>query len=382
MRTRASVVIIGGGVNGLGLAWNLARAGVKDILVLESQYILYGASGRNGGGIRAQWATAENVTLARESIRMFRDLSAQLDFNVWFRQSGYLFLAHDERVLDQLATNVRFHRSVDVKSRMVDVSEAGMIAPELNTAGLVGASFCPTDGIIFPWSVVQGYWLACRDLGVDVETFTRVTSLDVVGGRVKRVHTTKGVVEADWVVNAAGAWSRDVAALAGVALPNTAMRHEIFVTEAVKPFLDPMVVDMRNGLYANQDMRGEIVAGIGMPGEKPGLNFKSSFAFTKRLARALVDVLPATAELKIMRQWAGAYDVTPDNKPVLGPAPGVENFLQLNGASGHGFMISPMTTKLTAELILGRKPTMDLTPFLVDRFARASPEARDPMSIG
>ncbi len=382
MKTHAQVVIIGGGVNGLGLAWRLAKAGITDIVVLESRYILYGASGRNGGGIRAQWATAENAELARESIRMFRNLSKEIGFNVWFRQSGYLFLAHDETVLGTLATNAKFHRSVGVKTRIVDPTEVSVLAPDVNTKGLTGASFCPTDGIIFPWSVVQGYWLAVKKMGVDVETFTKVTALEEKGGRIRRVHTDKGVIEAEWVVNAAGAWSKDVAAMAGVDLPNKAMRHEIFVTEAVKPFLDPMVVDMRNGMYANQDMRGEIVAGIGMPGEKPGINFKSSFGFTKRLAKALVDVLPVTADLRIMRQWAGAYDVTPDNKPVLGAVPGVANFLQLNGASGHGFMISPMTTLLTAEIILGRQPTVALEPFLVDRFQGGLEIARDAMSIG
>ncbi|HWG91702.1 MAG TPA: FAD-binding oxidoreductase [Candidatus Thermoplasmatota archaeon] len=383
MKDRAQVVIIGGGVNGLGTAYQLAKAGMKDVVVLEKKYVMYGASGRNGGGIRAQWGTAENVTLARESIRMFNDLSAELNFNVWFRQGGYLFLAFDEKTLKALDKTTQFHRTVGVKSRVIDVAEASVIAPDLNTEGVVGASFCPTDGIIFPWAVLQGYWQKVREMGVQVETFTGVTGFDQSGGKIRKVRTTRGDIACETVVNAAGCWSRDIAAMAGVKLPNEPVRHEIMVTEALKPFLDPMVVDLRTGLYMNQDMRGEIVAGIGDPHEKPGINFGSSFDFLRRVSRGITDLFPRMRDVRVMRQWAGMYDVTPDNKPVLGRSPGVENLIQLNGASGHGFMVSPMTTKLTAELILhGKARSMDITPFLVDRFDRPLEVQPDAMVIG
>jgi sarcosine oxidase subunit beta len=143
-----------------------------------------------------------------------------------------------------------------------------------------------------------------------------------------------------------------------------------------------MVVDLRNGLYANQDMRGEVIAGIGMPGEKPGVNFQSSFDFTRRVAKALVDVLPTLGDVRVLRQWAGAYDVTPDAKPILGPSPGVENFVQLNGASGHGFMVSPMTTLCVANHILGRKPPIDLAPYRLDRFGEGWVPEKETLVIG
>jgi len=143
-----------------------------------------------------------------------------------------------------------------------------------------------------------------------------------------------------------------------------------------------MVVDLRNGLYANQDMRGEVVSGIGMPGEKSGIQFASSFDFTKRVARALLDLLPALGDVKVMRQWAGAYDITPDSKPILGPTPGLENFVQLNGASGHGFMISPMTTKLVAQQILGRDPDVDMRPYRLDRFGPGWVPEKETLVIG
>ncbi|HVM45661.1 MAG TPA: FAD-binding oxidoreductase [Candidatus Thermoplasmatota archaeon] len=382
LKARYQVVVIGGGANGLGVARWLAEAGMSDVLVLEKSYLLHGASGRNGGGVRAQWGTADNLVLARDSLKLFRTMSADLGFNVWFRQGGYLFLAHSEEKLAAIRDVVRFHNANGVKTRVVGPSDIHVLVPELNLDGVVGGSYHPGDGIIFPWSVVFGLAKRCVERGVDVRTFTSATGLRASGGRITHVETTRGTVACEWVVNAAGCWSGEIADLVGVKLPNLPVRHEILVTEALKPFLDPMVVDLRNGLYANQDMRGEIITGIGMPGEKPGVNFASSFDFTRRVAKALLDLLPTLGDVKVMRQWAGAYDVTPDNKPILGHTPGFENFLQLNGASGHGFMISPVATQLVADVILGRTPRMDLAPFRPDRFGPDFKPERETLVIG
>lgn len=382
LKSHYSVVIVGGGANGLGVARWLAEGGMTDVLVLEKSYLLHGASGRNGGGVRAQWGTVDNLALARDSLKLFRTMSADLGFNVWFRQGGYLFLAHSEDKLAAIRTTVKFHNANGVKTRVVTPSDIHVLVPELNLDGVVGGSYHKGDGVIFPWAVVFGLAKRCVELGVDVRTFTSATGFESSNGRVRAVETTRGRVTCDWVVNAAGCWSTEVADLLGVALPNLPVRHEILVTEALKPFLDPMVVDLRNGLYANQDMRGEIVTGIGMPGEKPGVDFRSSFDFTRRVAKSLLDLLPTLGDVKVMRQWAGAYDVTPDNKPILGPTPGLENFLQLNGASGHGFMISPMTTLLTADHILGRKARQDLAPFRLDRFSADFVPEKETLVIG
>lgn len=382
MRERARVVVIGAGVTGLGVAHALAKEGVTDVVVLERKYIPYGASGRNGGGVRAQWSTEENVRLARYSIDRFNALSKELDFNVWFRQSGYLFLAFDEKTVGAMRDLTSKHRAWGVKSRVVSPVECETLVPELNTKGVLAGMYHPDDGIIFPWAVVHGYVKALAARGVGVHTHTGVTGLRRSGGRVTHVETTRGTIEAEWVVNAAGCWSPEVSAMVGVPMPNRPFRHEILATEAIKPFLDPMLVDLRTGLYANQDMRGEIICGIGDPREPAGINFRSSFEFARRIARALTDLLPALGDVKMLRQWAGMYDVTPDNKPVLGPTPGAENLLQLNGASGHGFMISPATSEMTADLILGRKPRFAVEPFLLDRFEKGVTVQADSLVIG
>jgi sarcosine oxidase, subunit beta len=372
---RAEHVVLGGGVVGLGIAYQLAKRGITDVVVVDKGYVLNGASGRNGGGVRAQWTTRENIELARRSIAMFRGLSAELGIHIWLRQGGYLLLAFSEDSAAGLRKAVAFQNAHGVPTRLLTEGEALEIVPELRTDGLVQASYGPGDGILFPWPVVWGYYRKCREMGVQVVHHTHVEGLDVAAQgkerRIRAVRTDRGTVQVGGsVVNATGAWSRGIAAMAGVDTPNEPVKHEILCTEALKPFLGPMVVDLRNGLYLSQDMRGEVITGIGDPLTKPGLDQTSSLEFLKRISRALVDLVPTMRHVKVVRQWAGMYDMTPDHVPVLGPTPGMPNFVQANGFSGHGFMVSPMVAVLVAQLLAGQRPEVDLAPFDLGRFAR------------
>lgn len=354
---------------------------MRDITVVDKGYILSGASGRNGGGVRAQWTTRDNIIMARESISMFKGLSEELGINNWFRQGGYLFLAYDDEKRRALEKSAAFQRQHGVPTRMVDAREARKIVPGLAVEKVVGASYNPTDGIIFPWPVVWGYWQRCRERGVKVMTGTTVTGFGKSSSWLYSVKTDKGELEADLVVNAAGGWAKGIAALADVKLPNTAMRHEILVTEPLKAFLGPMVVDTRNGLYFNQVMRGEIVAGISNPTEKPGINSASSLEFMKSISKAMLDVLPGLRSVSVVRQWAGLYDLTPDGHPIIGSTPDLMNMYQLNGFSGHGFMLSPFVTNLAADAITGKRTALDMSRFSLERFAKGDVE-KETMVIG
>lgn len=371
---RAQHVILGSGVVGLGTAYHLAKRGVTDVCVLDRGYVLSGASGRNGGGVRAQWTTKENIELARRSVGMFQRLPSELGIQIWFRQGGYLLLAFDDKTAEGLERAVAFQNQHGIPTRLLTEAEALEIVPELHTRGLVQASYGPTDGVLFPWPVVWGYYQKCREMGVTVVHHTNVQGFDVAGNgsrRIAAVKTDRGTVRVQGqVVNATGAWSKGVAALAGVELPNSPVKHEILSTEPLKPFLKPMVVDLRNGLYLSQVMRGEVVTGIGEPDTRPGEDQSSSLGFLKHIARALVEVMPAMRHVKVVRQWAGMYDMTPDHVPILGPTPGFDNFVQANGFSGHGFMISPMVATLLAQLLRGEATSIDLAPFSLERYAR------------
>ncbi len=366
---RAEVVIVGGGIMGLGLAYNLARLGKTDVVVLEKSYLCYGASGRNGGGIRAQWSSADNIELMKRSIAHCKRFAREMGINVWFRQGGYLFLTRREDVLAALEKNAELQRAHGLRTRLLSPEDAREIVPELNTEGLVGAAFNPDDGIVFPWPFVWGYARQAEERGVRVVTHTKVIGLEVTGGRIVRIHTTRGDIRPDVTVNATGAWSPELAKMAGVDLPNRPYRHEILAMEPLKPWLQPMVSLLDNGLYFSQSMRGEIVGGMGDPDEPPGMNFDSSFTFLRRFARAATSLVPRLAATRVIRQWAGCYDVTPDGHPIVGEVPEVKDFIHLVGFGGHGFMMAPAVTELCARWIAKGEKDPYFDKYVVDRFA-------------
>jgi sarcosine oxidase, subunit beta len=376
----ANVVVIGGGIMGLALAWNLAGLGERDVLVLERGYLCEGASGRNGGGVRAQWTTPAHIELAKESIEFMARFAQELGINVWLRRGGYLFLAHDQRTMSRIEASVKLHKSHGLSTRLIDPGEAGALVPELDTRRIVAASWNPDDGVVFPWPFLWGYADGARKRGARIETFTRVAALETSAGAVRAVITDRGTVRADRVVVACGAWSPSVAAMAGVALPNVPYRHEIVSSEPLKPFLGPLVTMLGTGLYFSQSMRGEIVGGMGDPAEPPGLEQSSSLRFLARYARALTDLMPRLGHVKLLRQWAGCYDVTPDHSPILGETPGMRGLLQMSGFVGHGFMMAPAVARRMAGWMGGAKDEI-FERFNVSRFAEGRLE-KETMIIG
>ena len=365
---RVDVVIIGGGIMGLALAWNLAGLRAGRVLVLERGYLCEGASGRNGGGVRAQWTTPTLIELAKESIAFMARFAQELGINVWLRRGGYLFLAHDDETLRRIEYGAELQKRHGLSTRVITPGEASEIVPQLDPSKFVAASWNPDDGVVFPWPFLWGYADGARRRGAQVETFTRATGIEVSEGRVRAVQTDRGRVAADRVVVAAGAWSPTVARLAGVQLPNVPYRHEIVSSEPLKPFLGPLVTMLGTGLYFSQSMRGEIVGGMGDPEEDPGLNQTSSLRFLARYGRALADLMPQLGAVKLLRQWAGCYDVTPDHSPVLGETPGVAGLLQMSGFVGHGFMMAPAVARRMAEWMGGAQDEI-FERYNVRRFA-------------
>ncbi|MBU7013259.1 MAG: FAD-binding oxidoreductase [Theionarchaea archaeon] len=367
MREKAEAVIIGGGVTGCGTAYSLAKKGLTDVVVLERGGLCTGASGRCGGGIRQQFTTEANIALAMESVRLFEQLSEELDTDIEYEQGGYLIIAYEDDV-DQFRKNVRLQNSLGLHSRFITPAEAQEIVPLLNTDPIAGATFCQTDGHANPFRVVHGYARKAQEMGVEINKFTNVTDIVAVDGHIQAVRTDKGTVKTDTVVNAAGAHSRDIAAMVGVDLPNKPYRHEILVTEPLEHVLDPMVISFKTGIYFSQQKHGSIIGGIGDPEEPSSYNLSGSLRFLKRMARTMVELVPAFGHLNVLRQWAGLYDVTPDAQPILGWTEGVDRFCQANGYSGHGFMVAPKVTELVAELIVDGKPSMPIDDLTLSRF--------------
>ncbi len=368
MSESAGVVVIGGGVNGLGTAYHLGKMGYSDVVVLDKSYLGYGASGRNGGGIRQQWTSEENIKLARESRKMFEALNEELEEDLEFYQGGYLVLAFDDEEAEEFKENVKRQNRLGVESEFLSPEEAKEIVPELDISQVVAATFNQSDGTIYPFKVIHGYANRVREMGIDVREHTEVTDIVTEGKEIKKVKTDKGDIKTDTVVNAAGGWSSGVAEMAGAEIPNVPVRHEIMVTEPFERFLEPMVISFKHGIYFSQSEHGNIVGGIGNPDEEPGINQKGSLWFMKEFSDTLLDFVPRFSSVNMIRQWAGLYDTTPDAQPILGSVPEVERFYQVNGFSGHGFMVSPMVTKVTAELVLEEEPSIDIERLRVERF--------------
>jgi sarcosine oxidase, subunit beta len=380
---RTEIAIVGGGVMGLAIAYYLARRGLEDVVVIERGYLAEGASGRNGGGVRQQWSTEINIRLMQESVELCRRFAVDLGVNVWFRQGGYLFLARSAKELARLERNIGVQNRCGVATRMLDAKAARDIVPELNLEGIVGAAYNPTDGILFPWPFLWGYARQAAAHGVRIFTQTPVTQLTAeADGFV--LDTPRGSMRAKRVINATGAWSPQLSRMIGVDVPTYPIRHEICSSEPLKPFLRPMVSELSSGLYCSQSMRGEIVGGVTLPGHGSTYAMGSTLEFLSTYARRLVRLMPILGDIKILRQWAGPYDQSPDGNPIVGAAPSHPNFFLACGFVGHGFMMAPIVAKLYAEWLTGGTKHEIFERYTLGRFAdgSATTHEKEDFNIG
>jgi sarcosine oxidase, subunit beta len=375
---QAEIVIVGGGVIGLAIAYYLARRGLEDVVVVERGYLAEGASGRNGGGVRQQWSTEINIRLMQESVELCRRFAVDIGVNVWFRQGGYLFLARSAKELSRLERNIAVQNKCGVATRMLDPNGAQEIVPELDLTGIVGAAYNPTDGILFPWPFLWGYARQAAAHGVRIFTQTAVDGLTKEQQGGYTVSTSRGQIRARRVINATGAWSPQVAKLVGVDVPTYPIRHEICSSEPLKPFLRPMVSELSSGLYCSQSMRGEIVGGVTVPGHGSTYAMGSTLEFLSTYARRLVRLMPILGDIKILRQWAGPYDQSPDGNPILGAASAEHpDFFLACGFVGHGFMMAPIVGKLYAEMLTGGTKHEIFERYTLSRFSDGSGAAHE-----
>ncbi|MEN6388511.1 MAG: FAD-binding oxidoreductase [Candidatus Cryosericum sp.] len=367
MRSSYDCVIIGGGVSGLAIAYELAKRGYRDVAVLEESYLGSGSTGRCGSGIRAQFTSADQIVLLRESEAIWEHLSEELEYDVHFKACGYLFLWDTPELVDKARQNVAFQNRYGVMSRIIDRQEAKEICPSLNTDSFLAGQWHDKDGMAFPFDTVTGYARAARRQGVDIMTSTRVFEIETTAAHTFTVHTTQGNIETKNVVNAAGPEARGIAAMLNVDLPYRLDKHQIMATEPLEQFLGPMLV--KGALYYLQTHRGNVVGGTDT-GDQNATDVDSTFEFLTKFAKEATEIVPRLAGVKLMRQWAGYYVMSPDAHPVLGPVDEVPGFFQANGYSGHGFMMGPIVGRLLAEYIADGKPSIDIDHYNFRRFAR------------
>ena len=366
------VVIIGGGVNGLAIAYNLAaRHGVRNIAVFERAYIGSGASGRNTQVLRANYNTPETVPLYKASLGIWRTLSQELDFNIQFSTQGELDLVHSWDALDTERDKALLNAAYGVETLILTPDEVLERCPLVDLSGggelpVVGASYHPPGSFARHDSVVWAYAAAAQRLGVHIHEGVEITGIDVEGGRCRGVETASGPVSAGSVVSAVAGHSSHVAAMAGLSLPISTHPLQAFVTEPYSHVLDGLVSSMDLYVYISQTPRGELLVGAEILPYNT-YSTRSTFDFLAETAKRSIQILPFMAKAQAMRQWAGLCDMTPDSSPILGLTDVAALYLAA-GMGTWGFKGSPIFGVTMAELIAaGRTPNL-IAPFAPSRF--------------
>lgn len=370
----ADVVIIGGGIVGSSIAYNLAELGCTDVLIIEREEKQgLGSTSKSMGGVRAQFATPINIQMSLYSIDLFSRFEEATGHTADYRAHGYLFCATTEAHLKYLRDNQEKQRAFGLKNaEMVSREDIVKMVPQLVADDIIGGAYCPTDGFVDPHGVLTGFAKRAKERGVRVWLNTEVTSVNVESGEVTGVKTTNGAVSTRNVVNAAGPWAAAVAAMAGVELPVTPLRRQIVKTQRCDflPAKFPMVIDMSTGFHFRRE--GEAIL-MAWPDDEETYGFKTAFThdFLEKILTHAVNRVPEFVDLPVNPKqcWAGMYEVSPDHHAIIGEAPGVKGLFFANGFSGHGVMHSPASGRITADLILRRPSFVDPAPLGVERFA-------------
>ena len=370
MKSTADVVIIGGGIMGASTAYHLAKRGADVVLLEAGEMFGLGSTGLNAGGIRYQFATPVNIELSKLSIGMMERFADEMDQEVGLRRCGYLFMLDDPADLEQFKRNVTLQNAHGVPSRVVSTEEIRELAPEVELSGIIGGTWCPRDGLVDPNSLLQGFISNARRLGATLLTSAGVTGIDVENGRAVRVHSTAGSVSADNVVIAAGPWSGQIGAFVGVKIPIEPIRRQIAVTGPIpdlrKDF--PFVIDFSRALYFHRE-GGGLLTGMSNRDEQPGFDTRVDEEWRLKHLEQALERLPLLAEAEIAAEWAGLYEVTPDDQPILGRLPMIDGLHICAGFSGHGLMHGPGAGLVMSEEILdGRAQTIDIDSLRWNRF--------------
>lgn len=370
--SKASVVIIGGGVIGVSAAYHLAAAGVRDVVLIERGALGSGSTCRAAGGVRAQFSDRVNIELATRSLETYERFGERFGQDIDLRQVGYLFLLDQPETVAEFEAAVAVQNDLGVPSRMISVAEAQRLSPLIGTDGLLAAVYSPTDGHCTPESVVLGFATTARRLGARLVTNCAATGIERDGDRIIAVSTEAGRIETDTVICAAGAWSREVGAWAGVDLPVVPLRRQLVLTEPVNGLdpATPFTIDFGTAFYFRAEGAG-LLLGMSDPDEQPGFNLNRSEGWLAGVAAAVQRRAPALADVGLTTGWAGLYEMTPDHNALIGTG-GDGRFLYAAGFSGHGFMMGPAAGEVLRDLYLQRPTFTDISGFHAGRFAGAA----------
>lgn len=367
MNNTCDVIIIGGGIIGCATGFYLAKKGLK-VYLLEKDYLTAGSTGRCIGGIRQQFSTELSIRVAMESMKKFESMAEVLDQDVEFHRGGYLFLAHTEAKKTTYLELIKLQQSMGLDVDYISRDDIEKIVPGVSTDDLLGGAYCPGDAQANPFLCVDGY---AKHIGKNgaVIPHKEVTSININAGKVTSITTKDNeTYYAPIIVNAAGPFVKNVAQLIGIEVPIEAERHEALITEPMERFFDMMIVDYRDdGCYFNQKWgKGSIIGCYTPKPNVPGHSLGTSFEFVKQMGRRTGRLIPRLSDMKIIRQWSGSYEMTPDGNPILDKTD-IQGFYIVGGMCGHGFMLGPEIGSLAADFIAEGKTPYDISTFALKR---------------
>jgi len=367
------VVIVGGGVHGLATAYYLAKNhGLTNVAVLDRAYIGAGGSGRNTAIVRSNYRTAEGVPFYDESVKLYEEMAEELGYNVMFSQHGHLTLAHTDRGVNSLRERAEMNQILGVNSRLIFPDEIKHLVPAMRLDTnphypVLAALYHPPGGIIRHDAVVWGYARGADRLGVEIHPFTDVRGITVRNGAVESVQTSRGDIRCKFVVNCTAGWCSTICKMVNLDIPIVTHPLQALVTEPLKPFLDQVIVSATLHIYVSQTDRGELVIGQEID-PYASYSQRSTLPFLEGAAAHTLELFPCLRELKILRQWGGLCDMTPDYSPIMGFVEGVQGFILDVGWGTYGFKAGPVSGKRIAELIATGKTPDLIAPFALSRF--------------
>jgi sarcosine oxidase subunit beta len=365
---------------GASTAYHLAERGVTDVVLIEREPQLGTMStGRNAGGFRHQFSNAANIELSKESIALFANFEAVVGSAIDFWPDGYLFLLSRDDNVEAFRRNVQLQHRHGIAVDWLTPEQAAALAPGITIDGVRAATFCQHDGIADPNGVTMGFARSAQARGVEIVRGTEVVGIATQNQRISEVITSAGRVQTRVVVNAAGPWAADIGRMVSLDVPVAPERRHIFIAQppgggswddrpGAVPANRVMVIDFESTFYFHRE-GGGLLFGMADPDEQPGFDITVKWDFLPKVIDVALHRLPALADAAVSHAWAGLYEMTPDHNPIIGPAPDVAGLFTVAGFSGHGFQHSPAAGRILSDLIVGRDPGLDVSPFAHGRLA-------------
>ncbi len=371
MEKTADVVIIGGGIIGLSIAYSLALKKAGKVVLFEKGQLGGGSTSRCVGGIRVQFSTEINIRFSLESLKTFEQFKEEFGVTPEFKRIGYLFLAATEREVEVLEGNMELQKKFDIPVEFLSSNEIRSRWPYLKINDILGGTFCSRDGYAGPNEILTGFVSGAKREGVKIYEGMEIMGISLANGKICSVKTKDEEIFTPAVVNAGGPYAASIGEMVGIKIPVKPLRRQIFITT---PFYltdqpIPLTIDFHRGWYFRREGDGILLSG--RLDAEPSFNLNVDYEAMAEASENAMHRVPALGKAQIARGWAGLYEISPDNHAILGKVPEVEGLILANGFSGHGFQHSPAVGKVIAELITGGKAkTIDITPLSIERFEK------------